>query len=107
MDRRIRKGYGADPAGFQEKIKYYIELPIPQQITDSTSVTWGEDSMNIMQAAAAGLASGIVEDGPGQFAKNMSDIVQNLELPNVSEDTVRAIKKSLAGTALDLSLIHI
>ena len=47
MDRRIRSGYGGDPAGFQEKIKYYIELPIPQQISDSTSVTWGEDSMNL------------------------------------------------------------
>ena len=101
MDRRIRSGYSSDPAGFQEKIKYYIELPIPQQISDSTSVTWGEDSMNIMQAAAAGLASGIVEDGPIEFAKNLSDIAQNLELPNVSDDTVRAIKKSLAGEALN------
>ncbi len=101
MDRRIRSGYSSDPAGFQEKILYYIELPIPQQITDSTSVTWGEDSMNIMQAAAAGLASGIVEQGPIEFANTLSDIAQNLELPNVSDDTVRAIKKSLAGEALN------
>jgi len=102
MDRRIREGYNSDPAGFQEKIKYYIELPIPQQINDSTSVTWGEDTMNIMQAAAAGMASGIVENGPGEFAKNMSELAQNLDLgTEVSEDTVRAIKKSLAGQALD------
>jgi len=107
MDRRIRSGYGSDPAGFQEKILYYIELPIPQQISDSTSVTWGEDSMNIMQAAAAGLASGVVEQGPIEFAKTLSDIAQNLELPNVSEDTVRAIKKSLAGSALDAAGVSV
>ena len=100
MDRRIRSGYGSDPAGFQQKIKYYIELPIPQQITDSTSVTWGEDSMNIMQAAAAGLASAAIEN-PGAVAKALPEIAQNLELEGVSEDTVRAIKKSLAGQALD------
>ena len=100
MDRRIRSGYGSDPAGFQQKIKYYIELPIPQQITDSTSVTWGEDSMNIMQAAAAGLASAAIEN-PGAVAKALPEIAQNLELDGVSEDTVRAIKKSLAGQALD------
>ena len=100
MDRRIRSGYGGDPAGFQEKIKYYIELPIPQQISDSTSVTWGEDSMNIMQAAAAGLASAAIENPIG-VAKALPEIAQNLELDGVSEDTVRAIKKSLAGQALD------
>ena len=27
--------------------KYYIELPIPQEVNDSNSVTWGEDSLNI------------------------------------------------------------
>ena len=100
MDRRIRSGYGSDPAGFQQKIKYYIELPIPQQITDSTSVTWGEDSMNIMQAAAAGLATQAIED-PAALVKALPEIAQNLKLDGVSEDTVRAIKKSLAGQALD------
>ena len=31
------------------KIKYYVELPIPQEVNDSNTVTWGEDTMNIFQ----------------------------------------------------------
>ena len=101
MDRRIEKGFGADPAGFQEKIKYYIELPIPQQINDSTSVTWGEDSMNIMQLAAAGIAQGIVKGDGNEFQKGMQQVINELKFPDVGEDTVRSIKTALAGKALD------
>tara|TARA_B100000427_G_scaffold68371_1_gene54752 strand:+ start:53 stop:1219 length:1167 start_codon:yes stop_codon:yes gene_type:complete len=101
MDRRIEKGFGADPAGFQEKIKYYIELPIPQQINDSTSVTWGEDSMNIMQLAAAGIAQGIVGGDGNEFQKGMQQVINELKFPDVGEDTVRSIKTALAGKALD------
>ena len=102
MDRRVEKGYSSDPAGFQQKIKYYIELPIPQQISDSTSVSWGEDSMNIMQAAAAGIAQGITESkGPGDFATKMQGVMNSLDFKGVSEDTVRSIKIALAGKAVD------
>ena len=102
MDRRIEKGYSSDPAGFQQKIKYYIELPIPQQISDSTSVSWGQDSMNILQAAAAGIAQGITDSkGPGDFANKMQTVMNSLDFTGVSEDTVRSIKTALAGKAVD------
>ena len=102
MDRRIEKGYSSDPAGFQQKIKYYIELPIPQQISDSTSVSWGQDSMNILQAAAAGIAQGITDSkGPGDFASKMQTVMNSLDFTGVSEDTVRSIKTALAGKAVD------
>ena len=100
MDRRIRSGFSNDAAGFKEKIKYYIELPIPQQVNDATSVTWGEDTMNILQAAAAGLAQGVTEKGV-KFAASIKDVAGDLDLEGVSEDTVRAIRTSLAGGALD------
>ena len=102
MDRRVEKGYSSDPAGFQQKIKYYIELPIPQQISDSTSVSWGQDSMNILQAAAAGIAQGITDStGPGDFASKMQTVMNSLDFKGVSEDTVRSIKIALAGKAVD------
>ena len=100
MDRRIREGFNNDSAGFKEKIKYYVELPIPQQVNDATSVTWGEDTMNILQAAAAGLAQGVTENGIG-FAASIKEVAGNLNLDGVSEDTIRAIRTSLAGGALD------
>ena len=102
MDRRVEKGYSSDPAGFQQKIKYYIELPIPQQISDSTSVSWGQDSMNILQAAAAGIAQGVTESkGPGDFASKMQTVMNSLKFDGVGEDTVRSIKIALAGKAVD------
>ena len=107
MDRRIREGFNNDSAGFKEKIKYYVELPIPQQVSDSTSVTWGEDTMNILQAAGAAVAQLAVEEGPlkavGMTVQGaISAVAGNLDLgKDVSEDTIRAIRTSLAGGALD------
>ena len=37
-------------------IKIYIELPIPQDLNDSNSVTWGEDSINALELAALEVA---------------------------------------------------
>ena len=40
--------------------KYYIELPIPQEVNDANSVTWGEDSLNIFQLAGLAAAQRIM-----------------------------------------------
>ena len=40
----------------KQRTKYYIELPIPQEVNDSNSVTWGEDSLNILELAALAVA---------------------------------------------------
>lgn len=44
--------------------QYYITLPIPNGITDTNSVTWGEDSLNPLQAAGIN-AIGNVAGGQG------------------------------------------
>jgi hypothetical protein len=36
---------------------HYIILPIPQNISDTNSVTWGEDSINAFEAAGLGLGN--------------------------------------------------
>ena len=33
------------------KSKYYIELPIPQELNDSNQVTWGDDRVNAIELA--------------------------------------------------------
>ena len=45
-----------------QNIKYYIELPIPQEVSDSNTVTWGEDKMNIFQLAGITAASQFQKD---------------------------------------------
>ena len=42
--------------GRKEKHIYYVELPIPQDVNDNNSVTWGDDSMNILQLAGLAVA---------------------------------------------------
>ena len=99
MDRRIREGFKNDASGFREKVNYYIELPIPQQVADSNSVTWGEDTMNIMQAALAGAASAVIS---GDFGTLAQSVAQDLDLSDISEDTAQGIKNAISGKALDV-----
>ena len=63
--------------GADKKIKgttplFYVELPIPQDINDSNSVTWSDDNMNIFQIAGLAAVSSIAK---GEFsfedAKNL------------------------------------
>ena len=74
-------------------------MPIPQQISDSTSVSWGQDSMNILQAAAAGIAQGIVGGDGNEFQKGMQQVINELKFPDVGEDTVRSIKQQPASNS--------
>ena len=99
MDRRIRESFKNDASGFREKVNYYIELPIPQQVADSNSVTWGEDTMNIMQAALAGAASAVIS---GDFGTLAQSVAQDLDLSGISEDTAQGIKNAISGKALDV-----
>ena len=39
----------------------YIILPIPQNVSDGNSVTWGEDTLNPLQAAGVGFAGGAIQ----------------------------------------------
>ena len=59
MDARVNQGQKDN----KQKIKYNIELPIPQQINDSNAVSWGEDTMNIMEMAALTVAQQAVTGG--------------------------------------------
>lgn len=53
---------------------YYVELPIPQDVNDSNTVTWGDDSMNILQLAGLAVAQKALTQDPTQTydeAKNL------------------------------------
>ena len=42
--------------GLDRLLKYIVELPIPQELSDSNSVTWGEDRINALEMAALEVA---------------------------------------------------
>jgi len=93
--------------GKNQKIKYYIELPIPQQINDSNSVTWGENSMNLFQLAGLTFAKNMVEQ-PGQGLQDVTQFVQENVLSKdgakklgLNEDVANAVSGGIAGAAVN------
>ena len=107
MDARVNAASTSDPGGFKEKIKYYVELPIPQQINDSNAVSWGEDSMNIMEMAAFQAASSAVSggvEGIGEkFESARSAILEgdtNTTFPGLTDDVRKGLVAALSGKAV-------
>ena len=86
----------------QDKItKYYIELPIPQEVNDSNSVTWGEDSLNIFQLAGLAAAQNVMKN-PGRSFQAVADVLQKgIPLPELDEDTKNAVLAGISGQAIN------
>ena len=61
------RNFGASDNLLNTSHLYYIELPIPQDVNDSNTVTWGDNSLNLFQLASLsalqqGLAGEPIED---------------------------------------------
>ena len=78
----------------------YIWLPIPQQISDSISVGYSEDTLNPLQAAGLSLASDLI-DSPVKAAGEVMNILKNVGGLDVGDATMDALKTSLAGNAIN------
>jgi len=86
----------------QEKTIFYVELPIPQDVNDSNTVTWGDDSLNILQLAGMAAAQQIIKNPAKAFdeAKNLltEGIVGNFDIRQDAKDAVIA---AISGRAID------
>ena len=84
--------------------KFHIELPIPQEINDSQSVTWGDDRVNAIELAGVALAGRIIEKGALGAINDARNAIQALgagvDIPGVNKETQNAIRASLAGAAV-------
>ena len=82
---------------------FYVELPIPQDVNDSNTITWGDDSLNILQLAGLAAAQKAIEDPEQAFdeAKNLltGGIVD--AMGGIGEDTKSAITAAISGKAID------
>jgi len=94
-----------------KSMNYYIELPIPQDINDSNTVTWGDDRMNIFQLGgltAANMALGGELDFnaardfviDGLFGK---DGEGNTGFSGVDQATQNAVKAAISGKAISMT----
>ena len=84
-----------------QKIQYYIELPIPQEVSDSNVVTWGEDQMNIFQLAGITAASQFQKDAGGTFQQALDFMQKGIKFDGFDEGTQNAIRNAISGAAVN------
>ncbi len=103
----IAKNFGmtADARTRQNQdIQYYIELPIPQDINDTQSVTWGEDTINMFELAGLAVAKKFV-NSPADALGGGLDIAQaafgaGITIPGLNPSTQEAFKAAIGGKAI-------
>ena len=86
-----------------EKSIFYVELPIPQDVNDSNTITWGDDSLNILQLAGLAAAQKIMED-PGQAFDEVKNLISGGivdAIGGLGDDTKSAITAAISGKAID------
>ena len=98
-DTRIRN------ASKQRKLtKYNIELPMPQEIQDSQSVTWGDDKINAIELAGVSAAGRVLsqdlEKTVNDSRKAIEILNTGVNIPGVTVETQNAIRAALAGGAI-------
>ena len=92
-------------SGMKQRTKFYIELPIPQDLTDSNSVTWGEDRINALELAALNVAQGAMKGNLGEGAVEAAQLAvtalnTGVNIPTLSGDTQDAVRAALSGAAI-------
>ena len=82
-----------------EKNARYIYLPIPQQVTDSLTVGYAEDTLNPLQAAGMALASKGITD-PGKAAGAIGRMIEGAT-KGINKSDIDALTTVLAGKAIN------
>tara|TARA_B100000035_G_C21006822_1_gene557677 strand:+ start:50 stop:1126 length:1077 start_codon:yes stop_codon:yes gene_type:complete len=77
----------------------YIYLPIPQQVTDSITVGYAEDTLNPIQAAGMALVKTGIKK-PGEAAGQIIGLMKKLGT-NISDQNLDNLQTVLAGQAIN------
>ncbi len=83
----------------KEQILTSICLPIPQNISDANSVTWGDDNLNPLQAAGLNAYSAFLRNpsSTAEAIKNLPDTVLNQVIKN---ERTRSLIAAATGSKL-------
>ena len=84
-----------------QKILYTVELPIPQDINDSTSVTWGEDTLNLFQLAGLAIGKKFIESPANLAAEALDAFTGKVNIPGIDPQTQEAFKVAISGRAIN------
>ena len=101
--RSLRQGFKGSNRRFSRNYET-IQLPMQTGLAESTSVNWGNNEMNAVQAAGARAAMGAMEDASGGDLKGaMQSLVDGVgDLMTLAKDnrTKEQIKAYFAGQAV-------
>ena len=95
---------GASTGMANKKSLYYIELPVPQDVNDQNSVTWGDNSQNILQLAGVKAAADLVNKGPVKTFQEFRQLIVDGALDSLGSELSMqrdAISAAIAGKAID------
>ena len=86
-------------------MKYMIELPIPQDLTDSNSISWGDDRANAVELAGLAVAQNAMAGDVGEDARKAAQaavtaLQTGIEIPGLNSDTQKAVQAALSGAAI-------
>ena len=57
------------------KTKFYVELPIPNELSDTQSVSFAESKMNALEVVASSVAIGMMKD-PGNTTRDVQNAIE-------------------------------
>ena len=101
--KSLKQGFKGSNRRFTRRYET-IQLPMQPQLSESTAVSWGGDTLNAVQAAGARAAQGAIEEaGLGNFRNAFSELGDGLnDLVGLAKDpgTKAALSAYFAGQAV-------
>ena len=85
----------------KEKPLFYVELPIPQDINDSNSVTWSDDNMNIFQLAGLSAVQNFLTDTGASFEQATELMRSGIPGELLGGDMKDQLISIISGKAID------
>jgi len=96
--------YTSGSAGFKKDTKFYIEIPIPQQISDTTSVTWGESTMNLFTLMGMDVGNRMMQQPLGDTYDDVTQMLtQGIDIQGLENagNLSQTLRSTLAGLAVN------
>jgi hypothetical protein len=84
-----------------KQAKHTIILPIPQQLTDTSAISWGDAGLNAIEAFGVSATQGAITKGFDGVYQALSALRENKDAL-LTEDVRKAVAAALAGEAIGL-----
>ena len=84
-----------------KQAKHTIILPIPQQLTDTSAITWGDSGLNAIEAFGVSATQGAITKGFDGVYQALNALREGKDAL-LTEDVRKAVAAALAGEAIGL-----